>query len=162
MATENHPLSNYDKNHVPDGTPYKVGIVVSSWNDHITKKLLEGAKKTLLENKVEEKHIVVRFVPGSYELCLGSQLLFENTFVDGIIAIGSVIQGETKHFDYVCSAVAQGIKDVSLKYNKPVSFCVLTDNNEQQAIDRSGGKYGNKGVECAIACLQMIALRKSF
>ena len=91
---------------------------------------------------------------------LASQYLLENGKIDGVIAIGSVIQGETKHFDFVCNATALGVKDVSLKYNKPVVFCVLTDNTMQQAIDRSGGKHGNKGTEAAIACIKMIALKK--
>ena len=162
MATENHNLSEYNKENVPNGADFKIGIVVSEWNPEITLNLLMGAKNTLLERGVEEKHIIIRFVPGAYELSLASQLLFENTFVDGVIAIGSVIQGETKHFDFICSSVANGITDVNLKYKKPVIFCVLTDNTLQQAIDRSGGKYGNKGVDCAVACLKMIALSKSF
>jgi 6,7-dimethyl-8-ribityllumazine synthase len=162
MATENHNLSEYNKENVPNGADFKIGIVVSEWNPEITLKLLEGAKKTFIEHGVEERHIVIRFVPGAYELPLASQLLFENSFVDGIIAIGSVIQGETKHFDFICSSVAHGITDVNLKYKKPVSFCVLTDNTLQQALDRSGGKHGNKGIECAVACLKMIGLTKSF
>lgn len=162
MATTNNNLSVYDKENVPNGADFKIGIIVSEWNSEITLNLLEGAKKTLTENGVEENQIIIKFVPGTFELPLATQFLFEETYVDGAIAIGSVIQGETKHFDYVCSGVTQGIKDVSLKYSKPISFCVLTDNNLQQALDRSGGKHGNKGVECAIACLKMIALKKSF
>lgn len=162
MATENNNLSEYNKENVPNGADFKVGIVVSEWNEQITDNLLSGAKNTLIENGVDKENIIVRFVPGSFELPFAAQLMLEETFVDGVIAIGSVIQGETKHFDYVCSSVAQGIKDVSLKFSKPVTFCVLTDNNVQQAIDRSGGKHGNKGVECAVACLKMIALKKSF
>ena len=124
--------------------------------------MLEGAKNALLENGVKEQNIIVRFVPGAYELPLGSQFMCKNETIDGVIAIGAVIQGETKHFDFVCEAATLGIKDVNLKFNTPISFCLLTDNTMQQSIDRSGGKHGNKGIECAIACLKMIALKKSF
>jgi 6,7-dimethyl-8-ribityllumazine synthase len=162
MATKGRNLSEFDKEYVPNGADFKVGIVVSEWNEAITLKLLKGAKQALLEAGLKEDAIVVRFVPGAFELPLGAQYLLEYTPVDGVIAIGVVIQGETKHFDYVCEGTTQGIKDVALKYNKPVAFCVLTDNHIQQSIDRSGGKHGNKGVECALACLKMIALKKAF
>ncbi|MDX2361745.1 MAG: 6,7-dimethyl-8-ribityllumazine synthase [Crocinitomicaceae bacterium] len=162
MATVNKNLSEYNKDLIPSGADFKIGIVVSEWNDSITSNLLKGAIQALTDNGVKEENIDVRYVPGAFELPLGCQLMCENTDVDGVIAIGVVIQGETKHFDFVCEGATQGIKDVNLKYNTPVSFCVLTDNNEQQSIDRSGGKHGNKGIECAIACLKMIALKKSF
>lgn len=162
MATENHNLSDYNAEEIPNGADFRVGIVVSEWNDNITLNLLQGALDTLLKHGVDREHIVVKMVPGTFELPLGAQFMFENTFLDGVIAIGSVIQGETKHFDYVCHGTTQGLMDVGLKYNRPCIFCVLTDNNMQQAIDRSGGKHGNKGVECAIAVLKMIAFQKSF
>lgn len=162
MATANRNLSEYNKDFVPNGADFKVGIVVSEWNDNITLNLLKGAKEALMDNGVNEKNILVRFVPGAFELPLGCQFMLENTFVDGVIAIGCVIQGETKHFDFVCDGATQGIKDLNLKYNKPVSFCLLTDNTEQQSIDRSGGKHGNKGIECAVALLKMIELKNSF
>lgn len=162
MATENHNLSDYKAEEIPNGADFKVGIVVSEWNDNITLNLLQGALDTLLKHGIQQEHIIVKMVPGTFELPLGAQFLFENTFLDGVIAIGSVIQGETKHFDYVCHGTTQGLMDVGLKYNKPCIFCVLTDNNMQQAIDRSGGKHGNKGLECAIAVLKMIAFQKSF
>lgn len=160
MATALRNLSEYNKDFVPNGADFKVGIVVSEWNDSITLNLLKGAKDTLLENGVREENILVRFVPGAFELPLGAQLMCELTDVDGVIAIGVVIQGETKHFDFICDGATQGIKDVNLKYNTPVAFCLLTDNNIQQSIDRSGGIHGNKGVECAVACLKMIDLKK--
>lgn len=160
MATANRNLSTYSKDTIPNGADFKVGIVVSEWNDEITFNLLEGAKKTLLDNGVEEDNIIVKYVPGAFELPLGCQLLLESDEeIDGIIAIGCVIQGETKHFDFVCQGATQGIMHLNLEYNTPVSFCLLTDNTKQQSIDRSGGKHGNKGVECAIACLKMIALQ---
>jgi 6,7-dimethyl-8-ribityllumazine synthase len=162
MATIHRNLSEYNKELIPNGADFKVGIVVSEWNDTITLNLLKGAKKTLLENGVLEKNIMIRFVPGAFELPLAAQFMLDNTDVDGIIAIGVVIQGETKHFDFVCQGTTQGIMQVNLEYNSPVTFCLLTDNNMQQSIDRSGGKHGNKGVECAIACLKMIDLKKSF
>ena len=160
MATANRNLSAYSKDTIPNGADFKVGIVVSEWNDDITLGLLDGAKKTLLDNGVDEENILVKFVPGAFELPLGCQLLLESDEdIDGVIAIGCVIQGETKHFDFVCQGATQGIMHLNLEYNTPVSFCLLTDNTKQQSIDRSGGKHGNKGVECAIACLKMIALQ---
>ncbi len=160
MATEHKNLSQYNKEEIPNGADFKIGIVVSEWNDKITRNLLSGALEALTENGVKEKNIDVQFVPGAFELPLGAQWMCEKGHVDGVIAIGVVIQGETKHFDFVCDGATQGIKDVNLKYNTPVAFCLLTDNNIQQSIDRSGGKHGNKGIECAIACMKMIALKK--
>jgi 6,7-dimethyl-8-ribityllumazine synthase len=162
MATALRNLSEYDKDFVPNGADFKVGIVVSEWNDSITLNLLKGAKEALLDNGVKEENILVRFVPGAFELPLGAQYMCEFTDVDGVVAIGVVIQGETKHFDFVCDGATQGIKDINLKYNTPVAFCLLTDNNMQQSIDRSGGKHGNKGIECAIACMKMIDLKRQF
>ncbi len=160
MATANTNLSYYDKDTIPNGSDFSFGIVVSEWNPKITGGLLKGAKDTLIENGVKEENIHIHWLPGTFELPLGAQTLFENTDVDGQIAIGSVIQGETKHFDFVCDAVTQGLTDVNLTYNKPVVFCVLTDNNMQQAIDRSGGKHGNKGIECAIAAIKMVDFQR--
>lgn len=162
MATANRNLSEYNKDFVPNGADFKIGIVVSEWNEIITLNLLKGAKEALLENGVKEENIIVRFVPGTFELPLGAQYLLEYANLDGVVAIGVVIQGETRHFDFVCEGATQGIKDVSLNYNKPVSFCVLTDNNIDQSIARSGGIHGNKGVECAIACMKMVGLQQSF
>ncbi|PIB32404.1 6,7-dimethyl-8-ribityllumazine synthase [Gaetbulibacter sp. 5U11] len=158
MATTN--LSAYDKASIPNGKQFRFGIVVSEWNDNITQGLLEGAKSTLLEHNVQPENILVWDVPGSYELIYGSKKMIAQN-VDAVIAIGSVIQGETKHFDFVCDAVAQGVKDLNVTTDTPVIFCVLTDNTMQQAIDRSGGKHGNKGVEAAVAALKMATLRKN-
>ncbi len=159
MATFDKNLSNYDKEQIPSGADFKIGIVVSEWNDDITGNLLKGVKETLLTNDVPQEQIDIRWVPGAFELPFGAQLFLEKGEVDAVICVGSVIQGETKHFDYVCQTTAEGIKDVSLKYQKPVIFCVLTDNTKQQSVDRSGGIHGNKGVEAAVACLKMIALK---
>tara|TARA_B110000902_G_scaffold17103_1_gene19946 strand:- start:50 stop:541 length:492 start_codon:yes stop_codon:yes gene_type:complete len=161
MATAHTNLSEYDKELIPNASEMSFGIVVSEWNANITDNLLKGAYKALIDNGVLPANIIVKHTPGAYELPLAAQLLIENTKVDGVVAIGSVIQGETKHFDYVCEAVSQGIKDVNLKYGKPVTFCVLTDSTMQQGIDRSGGKHGNKGIECAVAVIKMVALKKS-
>lgn len=160
MATSLKNLSAYNKETIPNGADFKIGIVVSEWNDHITSKLLEGAVQTLLENGVHEDQIQVHHVPGAFELPLGAQWMLEKNPVDAAIVIGVVIQGETRHFDFVCSGATQGIMDVMLKFGKPVSFCLLTDNTEQQSIDRAGGKHGNKGVEAAVTALKMIALNK--
>jgi 6,7-dimethyl-8-ribityllumazine synthase len=162
VATYLKNLSEYSKDNIPNGADFKIGIVVSEWNDSITLNLLAGAKQTLLDNNVPEENILVRFVPGAFELPLAAQFMLDNTDIDGVVAIGVVIQGETKHFDFVCKGTTDGLMKVMLEYNSPVSFCVLTDNTLQQSIDRSGGIHGNKGVECAIACLKMIELKKSF
>jgi 6,7-dimethyl-8-ribityllumazine synthase len=162
VATALKNLSEYSKETIPNGADFKIGIVVSEWNDSITNNLFEGAKQTLLENGVPEENILIRHVPGAFELPMASQWMLDATDVDGVLAIGVVIQGETKHFDFVCQGTTDGLMKVMLEYNSPISFCVLTDNTLQQSIDRSGGKHGNKGVECAVALLKMIALKKSF
>jgi 6,7-dimethyl-8-ribityllumazine synthase len=162
MATASRNLSIYKKEEIPNGSDFKVGIVVSEWNKEITTNLLNGAKQVLIENGVSVENIIIQHVPGAFELALGAQFILEIGKVDGIIAIGVVIQGETKHFDFVCSGTTKGIMDVMLKYNKPISFCLLTDQNIQQSIDRSGGKHGNKGIESAIACMKMISNKRLF
>lgn len=161
MATVNNNLSDYDINSVPNASKMVFGIVVSEWNEKITKGLLNGAYSTLLKHGALEDNITVKFIPGAFELPLGAQTMLEKTNVDVVICLGSVIQGETKHFDFVCEGAALGIKDVSLKYNKPVIFGVLTDNTEQQAIDRSGGKHGNKGDEAAVTAIKMVGFQNN-
>ena len=136
----------------------KIGIIISEWNSEITKKLYNGAKKTLID--FGYNNIITEYVPGSFELPIASQIILEKNSLDAVICLGCVIKGETKHFDFICNTTANGIKDVSLKYNIPVIFGVLTDNNIQQSIDRSGGKYGNKGVEAAISAIKMISILK--
>jgi 6,7-dimethyl-8-ribityllumazine synthase len=161
MATVNQNLSNYNLQNVPSSKGMKIGIVVSEWNHNITERLFNGAFKTLLDCGSSPSSILRENVPGSFELALGAQLLLEkDTSVDAVICLGSVIKGETQHFDYVCQTTADGIKDVSLKYNKAVIFGVLTDNTIQQAIDRSGGKHGNKGTEAAISAIKMVYLTR--
>jgi 6,7-dimethyl-8-ribityllumazine synthase len=158
MATTN--LSYYDKATIPNAKKFRFGIVVSEWNPEITENLYFGAKNTLIENGTLEENIIKWDVPGSFELIYGCKKMIESQQVNAIIAIGNVIQGETKHFDFVCEGVTQGIKDLNIKYDIPVIFCVLTDNTKQQSLDRSGGKHGNKGIECAIAAIKMAALRE--
>ncbi len=161
MATEGKNLSEYDKNTIPNAKEFRFGIVVSEWNNEITEGLYRGAHEVLLENEVIERKIVRWNVPGSFELIYGCKKMQESyDMLDAIIAIGSVIEGETKHFDFVCEAVSQGIKDLNVQSDIPVIFCVLTDQNMQQAIDRSGGKHGNKGAEAAVAAIKMAQLRK--
>jgi len=159
MATTN--LSAYDKNTIPNAKDFRFGIVVSEWNSDITDSLLQGAFATLIEHGALPENITTIYVPGSYELIYGSKYLIKNHTLDAAIAIGNVIQGETKHFDFVCEAVTQGIKDINILYDVPTIFCVLTDNTKQQSIDRSGGIHGNKGIECAIAAIKMAALKNS-
>jgi 6,7-dimethyl-8-ribityllumazine synthase len=158
MATTN--LSYYDKKRVPNAKPFRFGLVVSEWNADITKNLEKGAIETFLDCGATKENIISWEVPGSFELVYGCKKMIETEKVDAIIAIGNVIQGETKHFDFVCQGVTQGIVDLNIKYNIPVIFCVLTDNTKQQSIDRSGGKLGNKGIESAVAALKMAALNK--
>ena len=159
MATAGKNLSAIEKENTPSATLYNFGIVVAEWNDEITGALAKGAKEALLELGASSRNVHIHNVPGSFELPLGAKLLIESGKFDAIIAIGSVIQGETRHFEFVCQAVAQGVKDVSLQTGVPVIFCVLTDDNMQQAKARSGGKHGNKGVEAAVAAVKMAHMR---
>ena len=161
MATLNKNLSDYNFDDISAVKGLKFGIAVAEWNANITENLFKGVKETLLKCGCNEDDILRKNVPGSFELPLTAQLFFESTTVDAVICLGSVIKGETKHFDYVCLTTAQGVKDVSLKFSKPVIFGVLTDNTMQQAIDRSGGKYGNKGTEAAITAIKMALLKKN-
>jgi 6,7-dimethyl-8-ribityllumazine synthase len=159
MATVNKNLSDYDKTTIPNAKDFRFGIVVSEWNDIVTEGLYNGAIETLIDCGASTENILRWDVPGSFELIYGSKKMQAQN-VDAVIAIGSVIQGETKHFDFVCEGVSQGIKDLNILHDTPVVFCVLTDNNLQQAIDRSGGKHGNKGTEAAIAAIKMAVISK--
>lgn len=156
MATTN--LSHYDKTTIPNAKDFRFGIVVSEWNPDITENLQKGAIETLIDCGARQENIISWEVPGSFELVYGCKKMLETLKLDAIIAIGNVIQGETKHFDFVCNGVTQGIIDLNVKYSTPIIFCVLTDNTKQQSIDRSGGKFGNKGIECAVAAIKMASL----
>jgi len=159
MATLNNNLSNYNLEEIPNSEGMRFAIIVSEWNNLITENLFKGAEETLISCGVKENDIVRVDVPGSFELIYGAKLASKYNY-DSIICIGSVIKGETDHFDFVCNAVSLGIKDLNLQLETPVIFGVLTDNIEQQSIDRSGGKHGNKGVEAAITAIKMAHLNK--
>jgi len=160
MATINKNLSVYEKSSLPDAKDFRFGVVVSEWNDKITEGLYKGAEEAFLDNEVPADNIIRWNVPGSFELIYGCKKMLQTQNVDAVIAIGCVIQGETKHFDFVCEGVTQGIKDLNVNSDIPVIFCVLTDNTMQQSIDRSGGKHGNKGTEAAIAAIKMAYIRQ--
>lgn len=162
MATNLKNLSDPGTSEVPSAKGFRYGIVVSEWNEEITGALYKGAYETLLKYGASENDIVTKKVPGSYELTLGAQYMAEYGKIDAVICLGCVIQGETRHFDFICDAVAHGLTMVSMRYNKPVIFGVLTPNNMEQARDRSGGKHGNKGDEAAITAIKMLAMRDSF
>lgn len=159
MASNLKNLSSYDKNAVPSAANMHFGIVVSEWNEEITSALLNGARNTLLLHGADEKKIIVRYVPGSFELPLGAQYLIDTKKVDAVIALGCVIQGETRHFDFISSAVSNGIMQTSLDNRIPIIFGILTTNTLEQAKDRAGGIHGNKGDEAAITAIKMLALR---
>ncbi len=161
MSSALKNLSDFNHTTIPNGKTMRIAIVVAEWNIAITGALRDGAIKTLLANGVKKNNILVKYVPGSFELTMGTQLLCEDKKTDAVIALGCVIQGETRHFDFICDAVANGITNVSLKYNKPVIFGVLTPNTLKQAQERAGGKHGNKGDEAAVTALKMVALKKS-
>lgn len=161
MATALKNLSSHKKSDIPSGKGMKFGIVVSEWNEEITGSMAKAATDTLVGNGVSPKNILIKSVPGTFELTLGAQLVAENTEVDAIICIGCVIQGETKHFDFICQGVTYGITQLNIDFGIPFIFGVLTTNTLQQAKDRSGGKHGNKGVEAAITALKMVALQRS-
>lgn len=159
MATANKNLSEYDKTQLPSAENFKVGIVVSNWNDTVTEGLFEGAKKTLVDCGLSNENLIRWNVPGSFELIFGAKRIIERyDDLDAVIVIGCVIKGETMHFEFVCEGVTHGIKDLNLISDIPVIFCVLTDNNIEQSLARSGGDMGNKGVEAAVTALKMIAL----
>ena len=159
MATANNNLSDYSKVDLPSAEGMRFAIIVSEWNNHITENLYKGATQTLISSGAKQKNIVRIDVPGSFELVFGAKIASKCNY-DAIICLGSVIKGETDHFHYVCNAVSSGIKDLNLNGDIPIVFGVLTDNNEQQAIDRSGGKHGNKGIEAAITAIKMTVLNK--
>lgn len=156
MATKN--LSVFG-DALPSADGMRFGIVVSEWNSEVTEALLSGAVKTLKDNGCAEHNIIIKYVPGTFELALGAQFFAEYTDVDAVIALGCVIQGETRHFDYVCQGVTQGITQLMINWNMPVAFGVLTTDNMQQALDRAGGKYGNKGDEAAATAIKMVKLQ---
>jgi len=159
MASSLKNLSEHDPATIPDGTGKKIGVVVSEWNEEITAALLEGTLNTLESHGVSRDDISIRTVPGSFELPYGARVVAEQFAPHAVICIGCVIRGETSHFDYICQGVTHGIMELNLDYDIPFIFGVLTTESRQQAVDRAGGKHGNKGVEAAVTALKMVALR---
>ena len=159
MATVN--LSDYKPLHITNADEYNIGIVFSQWNDFVTHNLRDACIQILEKEGVKPENINIFQVPGAFELSYASMQLCKENKYDAVIAIGNVIRGETPHFEYVCSAVAQGIKDCNILTNIPTIFCVLTDDTKEQSIARSGGNLGNKGVEAAVTALQMIQFKKN-
>lgn len=161
MATHLKGLSDFSHVEIPSAETFRFGIIVSQWNAEVTGALFNGAYTALIKNGALPENIFEVPVPGSFELTSGADILLSSKKVDAVICLGCVIQGETRHFDFICNAVANGICNVSLKHGKPVIFGVLTTDNLQQAIDRAGGKHGNKGEEAAVTAIMMAAIELS-
>lgn len=159
MASVQQNLSVFDKSNLPDATKMRFGIVVAEWNSEITNALFNGAFQTLISCGVVESNIFKVDVPGSFELTAGAKFIAGQHKLDGVICLGCVIQGETRHFEFICQAVAQGLTNLSVITNLPFIFGVLTTDNQQQALERAGGKHGNKGVEAAITAIKMAGLK---
>ena len=140
------------------GKNRKYGIVVSRWNDFFTEKMLSGAIDTLVRHGAQEKNIHVVRVPGAWEIPLATQKLLQSKTVDGVVALGCLIRGATPHFDYISSEVTKGIGKLSLDFSLPVTYGVITVDNLDQAIERSGSKAGNKGGEAAASLIEMVEL----
>lgn len=159
MASNLKNLSVFDRP-VPSAAEMSFGIVVAEWNTRITGALLEGAVDTLKAAGCPEEKIQIKWVPGTFELPMGAQYFAEYSNVDAVIVLGCVIQGETRHFDFVCQGVTSGVQQMQLSWNMPIAFGVLTTNDLQQAIDRAGGKHGNKGDEAAATAIKMVSLQR--
>ncbi|MFY0605676.1 MAG: 6,7-dimethyl-8-ribityllumazine synthase [Cyclobacteriaceae bacterium] len=160
MATSLKNLSAQSTKGIQDVSSKRFAIVVSEWNEEITEALYSGAHETLLSHGVPREQIERVNVPGSFELTLGAQWMAKREDIDAVITLGCVIQGETRHFDFICQACANGITEVGLKYDKPVIFGVLTTDTQKQAIDRSGGRHGNKGDEAATTAVKMLSIKQ--
>lgn len=159
MSSALKNLSEYNEQNIPNIEHLCFGIVVSEWNTKITHALFEGCYKTLLKHGAKEENIYIEQVPGSFELPVGAKLLAGNKRVDAVVCLGCVIKGETPHNDYINQAVANGLTTLSIATSKPFIFGLLTPNDEQQALDRAGGKHGNKGVEAAITAIRMASMK---
>ncbi len=157
MATKHRNLSRSER--LPSAEDMKFGVVVSEWNEQVTEELLTGCVRTLRASGCADHNIQIKYVPGSFELPLGAQFFAEYTDVDAVIVLGCVVQGETRHFDYVCMGVTEGITRLSIDWNMPIAFGVLTTENMQQALDRAGGKLGNKGDEAAATAIKMVRIQ---
>lgn len=159
MASALKNLSQYDETTIPSAKAMRFGIVVAEWHTDITHPLYEGCVETLEKHGADS--IFTAQVPGTFELTAAAALLINNKKLDAVICIGCVIKGETSHNEYINHAVANGIATLSIQTGIPVIFGVLTPNNHQQALDRAGGKYGNKGVEAAVTAIRMVDLKNS-
>lgn len=160
MATEGTNLSAYEPKNLPDAANFRLGLVVAEWNSEITEALAQGAMDVFTDCKAQLQNITRVNVPGTFELTYGAKLLCQQKNFDAIVVIGTVVQGETRHFDFVCDSVTQGVTQLNVEYNTPVIYCVLTDNTIEQSRARAGGKHGNKGIECAVAALKMAELNQ--
>ena len=160
MSSLHKNLSSYNESNIPDGAGLSFGIVVAEWNQEITHALFDGCVETLLKHGVEEENIHTVQVPGSFELPVGARMLASSKKLDAVICLGCVIKGETNHNEYINQSVATGLTNLSIGMGKPFIFGVLTPNTMEQAEDRAGGKYGNKGVEAAVTALRMAVLKK--
>lgn len=156
MASSLKNLSDYSEKNITDISTKKFAIVLAEWNSEVTEALYAGALDTLFKNGAKKENIYRKTVPGSFELTLAAQWMAQEKEIDAVICLGCIIQGETRHFDFICQAVATGITEVNMKYNKPIIFGVLTTNSQEQAMDRAGGKHGNKGDEAAITAIKML------
>jgi len=160
MASALKNLSKYDESKLPSAAKMSFGIVVADWNEHITHALYEGCYDTLIKHGAKAEDIHTEQVPGSFELPVGAKILASSEKTDAVICLGCVIKGETTHNEYINHAVATALANLSIASGKPFIFGVLTPNDEQQALDRAGGKHGNKGVEAATTAIRMAALKK--
>jgi len=158
MATAHQHLDSTNDAFVPSGEGKVIAIIRAEWNDEITSALAAGAHQTLTQHGVDPEHIISIDVPGAVELTYAAKRIHEQEEPDAVIIVGCVIQGETKHFDYVCQSVTYGVTELNLSYDAPTIFCVLTDNTIEQSRARAGGIHGNKGTEAAVAALKMMAL----
>ncbi|MFK7796615.1 MAG: 6,7-dimethyl-8-ribityllumazine synthase [Aureispira sp.] len=162
MSSADKNLSVYDENNLPDASEWEFGIIVADWNEEITHALYEGCYDTLIKHGVEAENIHTLQVPGAFELPQGARILHKNESVDATICLGCVIKGETTHNEYINMSVAQALQNLALTSGKPFVFGLLTPNDKQQALDRAGGKYGNKGVEAAVTAIRMVGVAQSF
>ncbi|MCX6292628.1 MAG: 6,7-dimethyl-8-ribityllumazine synthase [Bacteroidetes bacterium] len=162
MASSQKNLSSFDSSSIPDAGKMRFGVVVSEWNTEITESLYNGVYETLISGGCKKENILRKNVPGSFELPAGALFFAEYEDVDAVICLGCVIQGETRHFEFICQAVSNGLISLSVKFGIPFIFGVLTTNNVKQAKERSGGKLGNKGIEAAVTAIKMVALQQEF
>ena len=156
MATAYHHLSDYDAQSVPSASGMRFGIVVADWNDRFTYSMADAAIETLKLHGAAQENIVVKHVPGSFELIFGAKWMVEKGNVDAVIAIGCVVRGDTPHFDYICQGTTQGLAELNLRGDVPVIYGLLTCNTMEQAEARTGGILGNKGTECAVTAIKMV------